>query len=113
MKIKIMQSVSGLATKININKTLKICSAFNNGQTTDYMASFTLVLEDSVNKVALELATLKANIVNTLPYDIVIGRPTMAIEKLYHHFRDHLQPKRKRGGEVESGHCDCLTVASE
>jgi hypothetical protein len=24
-----------------------------------------------------------------------------------------LQPKRKRGGEVESGHCDCLTVASE
>ena len=44
------------------------------------MASFTLVLEDSVNNVALELATLKANVVNTLPYDIVIGRPTMAIE---------------------------------
>ena len=65
---------------INLNKWLNICSAFNNCQTTDYIASFTLVLEDSVNDVALELATLKANVVNTLPYDIVIGRPTMAIE---------------------------------
>ena len=71
---------SRLATKINLNKTLNICSAFNNCQTTDHIASFTLVLEDSVNNVALELATLKANVVNTLPNDIVIGRPTMAIE---------------------------------
>ena len=68
------------------------------------MASFTLVLEDSVNNVALELATL--------PYDIVIGRLTMAIENLYQHFHKHLQTKRSNDGKVESGHCDCLTRQS-
>ena len=76
------------------------------------MASFTLVLEDSVNNVALELATLKANVVNTLPDDIVIGLPTMAIKNLYQHFHKHLQPKRNNDGKVESGHCDCLTRQS-